>query len=88
MGFGPLRVLNDDIVAPAQGFGLHPHSNMEIISIVLSGVLAHKDSTNKEGLVRSGEVQIMSAGTGIEHSEYNHLQDGEVLFLQIWIEPS
>ena len=78
--FGALRVLNDDIVKPGQGFGTHPHDNMEIISIPISGSLAHKDSTGNEREIKTGEVQIMSAGSGIYHSEYNYSKT-EVLFL-------
>ncbi len=85
--FGALRVLNDDIVTPGMGFGTHPHDNMEIISIPLSGSLAHKDSTGNERAIRTGEVQIMSAGSGIYHSEYNYSKTEEVNFLQIWILP-
>ena len=85
--FGALRVLNDDIVEVGEGFGTHPHDNMEIISIPLHGALAHKDSTGSEGTVHTGEVQIMSAGTGLTHSEYNGLPDENVNFLQIWIFP-
>jgi len=85
--FGALRVLNDDIVKPGMGFGTHPHDNMEIISIPISGSLAHKDSTGTEKEIRTGEVQIMSAGSGIYHSEYNFSKREEVNFLQIWILP-
>jgi redox-sensitive bicupin YhaK (pirin superfamily) len=85
--FGALRVLNDDIVAPGKGFGTHPHDNMEIISIPLRGSLAHKDSIGIEREIRTGEVQIMSAGSGIQHSEYNYSDSEEVNFLQIWILP-
>ena len=85
--FGVLRVLNDDIVAPGQGFGTHPHENMEIISIPLEGDLEHKDSMGNVAVIRSGDVQVMSAGTGIYHSEYNRNSDSEVKFLQIWVFP-
>ncbi|HEY6438030.1 MAG TPA: pirin family protein [Ignavibacteriaceae bacterium] len=85
--FGMLRVLNDDFVAPAQGFGTHPHNDMEIVTIPLDGALAHKDSTGSEGVIYPDEVQVMSAGTGIQHSEYNHLGNGESNFLQLWIFP-
>ncbi len=85
--FGALRVLNDDIVTPAMGFGTHPHDNMEIVSIPLYGELAHKDSTGTNGVILTGDVQIMSAGTGIRHSEFNHSPDKNVNFLQIWILP-
>jgi redox-sensitive bicupin YhaK (pirin superfamily) len=87
VNFGALRVLNDDIVKPGMGFGTHSHENMEIISIPISGSLAHKDSTGKEQEIKTGEVQIMSAGSGIEHSEYNYSKKEEVNFLQIWILP-
>ena len=87
VNFGMLRVLNDDFVAPAQGFGTHPHSDMEIVSIPLKGGLAHKDSTGSEGVIFPNEVQVMSAGTGILHSEYNHSKDEETNFLQLWIFP-
>lgn len=85
--FGLLRVLNDDIVQPGEGFGTHPHDNMEIISIPLKGALAHKDSTGNEHVINTGDVQIMSAGSGLYHSEYNASQKDEVNFLQIWIFP-
>jgi redox-sensitive bicupin YhaK (pirin superfamily) len=85
--FGALRVLNDDKVAPGRGFGAHPHDNMEIISIPLSGSLAHKDSMGNEGIIRVGEIQVMSAGTGIVHSEMNASPNEEVCFLQIWVFP-
>lgn len=85
--FGLLRVLNDDIVQPGEGFGTHPHDNMEIISIPLKGALAHKDSTGNEHVINTGDVQIMSAGSGLYHSEYNASQTDEVNFLQIWIFP-
>lgn len=87
VNFGALRVLNDDIVKPGKGFGTHPHDNMEIISIPISGSLAHKDSTGREQEIKTGEVQIMSAGTGIYHSEYNYSKTDEVNFLQLWILP-
>ena len=85
--FGALRVLNDDIVQPGMGFGTHPHNNMEIISIPLSGSLAHKDSTGNEKAIHTGEVQIMSAGSGLYHSEYNYSKTSDVNFLQIWVLP-
>ncbi len=87
MQFGLLRVLNDDKVAGGAGFPTHPHDNMEIISIPLQGALAHRDSTGTEKAIHTGEVQIMSAGSGITHSEYNHSREDEVNFLQIWIMP-
>jgi redox-sensitive bicupin YhaK (pirin superfamily) len=87
MHFGVLRVLNDDSVAPAKGFGTHPHDNMEIISIPLSGDLEHKDSMGNVSVIKEGDVQVMSAGTGIYHSEYNKNADKDVKFLQIWVFP-
>ncbi|GLU42544.1 pirin family protein [Allomuricauda sp. NBRC 101325] len=87
MHFGVLRVLNDDQVAPGQGFGTHPHDNMEIISIPLEGDLEHKDSMGNTTVIKEGDVQVMSAGTGIYHSEYNKNRDKEVKFLQIWVFP-
>ncbi len=88
MNFGVLRVLNDDSVTAGMGFGAHPHSNMEIISIPLEGDLEHKDSMGNLTIIRNGDIQIMSAGTGVTHSEYNKNQDKPVKFLQIWIIPS
>jgi len=85
--FGALRVLNDDKVSGGTGFGTHPHDNMEIVSIPLSGDLRHQDSTGRKAVIREGDVQIMSAGTGITHSEINHNRDQEVKFLQIWVFP-
>lgn len=85
--FGALRVLNDDIVQGGMGFGTHPHDNMEIISIPLNGDLEHKDSMGNTGVIRQNDVQIMSAGTGIQHSEYNKNKDRLVNFLQIWVFP-
>lgn len=87
MNFGMLRVLNDDIVKPKMGFGTHPHNNMEIISIPISGALSHKDSMNNQRSIEVGEVQVMSAGTGLTHSEFNDSSTDEVNFLQLWIFP-
>lgn len=87
MHFGVLRVLNDDQVAPGMGFGKHPHDNMEIISIPLEGDLEHQDSMGNTTVIKKGDVQIMSAGTGIQHSEYNKNKDKDVKFLQIWVFP-
>lgn len=86
-GFGKLRVINDDIVAPGEGFDTHGHANMEIISIPLRGSLRHQDSTDNTHIIRTGDVQIMSAGTGITHSEYNASDTDPVNFLQIWVLP-
>ena len=85
--FGALRVLNDDHVKAGEGFGTHPHDNMEIVSIPLEGALGHKDSTGTDGVIKTGDVQIMSAGTGIRHSEMNASQKDDVRFLQIWLLP-
>jgi hypothetical protein len=87
MGFGALRVLNDDWVAPGEGFGTHPHKNMEIVSIPLKGHLKHGDSTKNERVITVGDIQVMSAGTGIFHSEKNSSASDPVEFLQIWIMP-
>jgi redox-sensitive bicupin YhaK (pirin superfamily) len=87
MGFGALRVINDDIIAPGAGFGTHSHANMEIISIPVSGSLRHEDSMGHSQIIRQGEVQVMSAGTGISHSEYNASDSGPLNFLQIWVIP-
>lgn len=88
MHFGVLRVLNDDRVAPGMGFGTHPHDNMEIISIPLEGDLEHKDSMGNIAVIKKGDIQVMSAGTGITHSEYNRNKNKEVKFLQIWVFPN
>lgn len=88
MHFGVLRVLNDDTVSAGKGFGTHPHDNMEIISIPLDGDLEHKDSMGNTTVIRNGDVQVMSAGTGIYHSEYNKNSDKLVKFLQIWVFPN
>ncbi|SET81073.1 pirin family protein [Hymenobacter actinosclerus] len=87
MHFGMLRVLNDDTVAGGRGFGAHAHDNMEIISIPLEGTLEHQDDAGNHGLIRPGDVQVMSAGSGIRHSEKNHSATQEVRFLQIWLFP-
>ena len=87
MNFGALRVLNDDFVKPKMGFGTHPHQNMEIVSIPLKGALSHKDSMGNKRAIEVGEVQVMSAGTGLTHSEFNDSKTEEVNFLQLWIIP-
>ena len=87
MNFGALRVLNDDTIAPGMGFGTHPHENMEIITIPLEGDLEHKDSMGNIGVINEGEIQVMSAGTGVHHSEYNKNADQAVKVLQLWVFP-
>jgi hypothetical protein len=86
--FGALRVLNDDIIAPGKGFGEHPHNNMEIITIPLHGALEHRDSMGNHGIIRAGEVQVMSAGSGVFHSEFNASTSEEISLFQIWIFPN
>lgn len=88
MHFGALRVLNDDFIAAGMGFNTHPHDNMEIITIPLEGVVEHKDSMGNAGTITAGEVQVMSAGTGIQHSEFNHLKDTDLRLFQIWVFPN
>ncbi|MEE9172997.1 MAG: pirin family protein [candidate division NC10 bacterium] len=87
MNWGALRVFNDDVVRPAQGFGSHSHRDMEIVTLVLEGELEHRDNQGNIGVVHPGEVQVMSAGTGIVHSEHNHSTDHPVHFIQLWIIP-
>ena len=86
--FGALRVLNDDIIAPGMGFGTHPHDNMEIVTIPLDGALEHKDSLDNIGVIETDEIQVMSAGSGVYHSEYNKNKDQSVSLLQIWVFPN
>lgn len=87
MNFGVLRVLNDDSVDGGHGFPMHSHKNMEIISIPLDGIIEHKDNTGSQGIIKAGDIQIMSAGKGITHSEYNHSKSDKLKFLQIWVLP-
>ncbi len=87
MGFRSLRVINDDLVMPGMGFGTHPHRDMEIITYILRGALEHKDSMGNGRVIRTGEVQYMAAGTGVQHSEFNPARDEAVHLLQIWIQP-
>ena len=88
MGFGALRVINDDVIAPLSGFGMHPHKDMEIITIVLSGALEHRDSQGNHGVIHAGEIQYMSAASGIRHSEFNPSESEPVSLFQIWIRPA
>ncbi|MGH9793384.1 MAG: pirin family protein, partial [Candidatus Acidiferrales bacterium] len=87
MQWGALRVFNDDVIQPGQGFGMHPHRDMEIVTYVLEGALEHRDSLGNTGVIRPGEVQVMRAGTGIVHSEYNHSKKEPLRLLQLWILP-
>lgn len=87
MGFGALRVINDDVVQPSKGFGTHDHDNMEIVSIPLRGALRHQDTMGNKHVIKKGEVQVMSAGTGVSHSEHNDSDTEDVNFLQIWVLP-
>lgn len=88
MNFGVLRVLNDDAIAGGQGFGMHPHDNMEIITIPLEGDLEHKDNMGNQAVIRQGDVQVMSAGSGVYHSEFNHHPDKTLKLFQIWVLPN
>ena len=86
--FGALRVLNDDIIQGGMGFGTHPHDNMEIVTIPLKGDLEHKDSMGNSAVIREGDIQVMSAGTGVQHSEYNNSPDKEINLFQLWLFPN
>ncbi len=88
LSFGKLRVINDDLIAPGMGFATHPHQDMEIITVPLSGAVKHKDSEGNEGVITAGEVQVMSAGSGIRHSEFNASHDEDLSLFQIWVEPN
>ncbi len=88
MGFGALRVINDDIIEPSKGFGMHPHRDMEIVTIMLEGALEHKDSMGNRGIIKAGELQYMSAASGVHHSEFNASSSKQAKLLQIWIYPS
>src|SRR5712692_6803697 len=87
MNWGPLRVFNDDVIQPGQGFGMHPHRDMEILTYVLDGSLEHRDNQGNRGVINAGEMQVMSAGTGIVHSEFNHSKTDPVHLFQFWILP-